>query len=72
MTLVRTLVHIVTLTASMALPSAAFGNPPFFMGLGDLSGGAQSSGAYAVTPDGANVVGRSESASGGEALRWFG
>ncbi len=64
------LVFIVGLIASIISTSAALGDPPFFMGLGDLMGGAQSSAGYAVTPDGAYVVGRSISASGGEAFRW--
>jgi probable HAF family extracellular repeat protein len=52
------------------LSATVLADPAHFMGLGDLPGGSYSSAAYAVTPDGSLVVGRSESASGGEAYRW--
>jgi probable HAF family extracellular repeat protein len=54
--------------------SLAWGQPalaqPTFMGLGDLTGGADSSSAYAVSDDGSTVVGTSQTASGSEAFRW--
>jgi probable HAF family extracellular repeat protein len=40
------------------------------VGLGDLPGGAVRSFATAMTPDGAVIVGYSESGSGVEAFRW--
>jgi probable HAF family extracellular repeat protein len=41
-----------------------------FTPLGDLPGGAFSSGAYGISADGSVVVGQSESANGFEAFRW--
>ncbi len=44
--------------------------PTAFLALGDLDGGAFTSGATAISRDGTTVVGQSESASGPEAMRW--
>lgn len=41
-----------------------------FTGIGDLPGGATVSSAFGVSADGATVVGRSTSVSGGQAVRW--
>jgi probable HAF family extracellular repeat protein len=43
---------------------------PSFTGVGDLPGGAASSGAFGVSADGAVVVGSSEVSGGTEAFRW--
>ena len=51
-------------------PPARAQNQPEFFGLGDLSGGAVSSAATAVSADGLVVVGESESGSGTQAFRW--
>jgi len=46
------------------------GDEPYFMGLGDLSGGDYYSKANAVSGDGSVVVGASNSVSGSEAFCW--
>ncbi len=55
---------------AVALAAAAGHAQASFTGVGDLTGGATSSGAFAVSTDGQVVVGESESASGTEAVRW--
>ncbi len=59
-----------TLCVVFALVGAGQVEGGTFVGLGDLVGGAYTSAAFDVSADGSVVVGRSESASGGEAFIW--
>lgn len=56
--------------ALVFLTSSAAQSAPFFMGLGDLSGGGFKSQAYEISADGSTVVGSSDTAAGQEAFRW--
>ena len=50
-----------------AIACVAYGDAPYFMGLGDLPGGSFDSSAFGVSADGSVVVGGSESGFPGEA-----
>ena len=54
---------------TLALASAALGQASF-SGIGDLAGGAHSSMALGLSPDGARVVGLGTSAGGTRAVLW--
>ncbi len=61
---------VVVVIVLVSIP--AFGQPLSFQGVGDLPGGSSSSQAYAISSNGAYVVGASSSASGTEAFIWHG
>ncbi|MCP4248494.1 MAG: PEP-CTERM sorting domain-containing protein, partial [bacterium] len=59
------------LVAIAGASPTAFGSPvPSFQGLGDMPGSSFLSEAHGISADGSVVVGRSNSASGGQAFRW--
>ena len=55
---------------SVLVTLSAFGDGPFFIGLGDLPGGDFSSTGWDVSADGTTVVGGGRSENGREAMRW--
>src|SRR5688572_12905844 len=55
---------------ALALAGESSAVPPSFTGVGDLSGGASSSVAFAISSDGQVVIGESDGANGTEAFRW--
>jgi len=54
----------------LALTSTCFASTATFQGLGDLSGGINTSEARNISADGSTVIGRSESDLGLEAFVW--
>jgi probable HAF family extracellular repeat protein len=52
------------------LAAVGHADPPTFAGVGELAGGAVSSTVFAISADGAVVVGESAGANGTEAFRW--
>ncbi len=64
--LVFSVVTLVLITSQ----SCWAGEPPSFMGLGELLGGSVSSSAYGISADGTTIVGTSETDDGLTAFRW--
>ncbi|WP_200276023.1 hypothetical protein [Haloferula rosea] len=63
------LLHL-TAASLLAIPTWAANSQAIFQGLGDLSGGANSSSATGVSEDGITVSGISSSTAGTEAFKW--
>lgn len=61
---------LMVLGAALTLVAPLAHGAPFFMGLGDLSGGNFGSGANSISGDGSTVVGTSSSGNGREVFRW--
>ena len=68
--LVRRLAARALFSVVASASGPAWALPSFFLGLGDLPGGATASYPWAVSADGSVVVGHSQSGSGPEAFRW--
>ena len=60
----------VALALAFAGASVALADAPSFQGLGDLPGGAYSSAAFGISPNGSTIVGHSSSGTLAEACRW--
>ena len=68
----RRITKVLLISAAFMLSrgAAARADAPFFMGLGDLPGGAVESRARDISDDGSVVVGLGEVADGSDAFRW--